>query len=133
MTSLVDEMTDDAIPCAPNISAAGRRRRERFGAQWAGISVAALGAGVLLRARWGVRALVLIPAALSAIGFLQARRSTCVMRAREGTFEHDDFSTENAPDSEVVVSRKVAAGINRDALLIGIGAGAVAAATVLIR
>ena len=126
-------MTDEFTPCAPNISAAGRRRRERFGAQWLGISVAALGVGVLLRAPWRVRALVLIPAALSAIGFLQARRSTCVMRAREGTFEHDDFSTDKAPASEVVVSRKVAAGINRDALLIGLGAGALAAATKLVR
>jgi hypothetical protein len=40
---------------------------------------------------------VFFPAAASAISFLQASRNTCVMRAQEGTIEHDDFSTEPAP------------------------------------
>jgi hypothetical protein len=123
----------DSTPCPPNISPAGRSRRRRLGYQWAGISVAALGAGLALRAPWPVRALVLIPAMVSAIGFLQARRSSCILRAREGTLEHDDFSTERAPEAEVAASRKVAAGINRDAILIGVGAGAIAAASALVR
>jgi hypothetical protein len=122
-----------ATPCAPNIAPAGIRRRQRFGFQWAGISVAAAGAAMILRAPWIVRAAVFLPAALSATGFLQASRNTCVLRAREGTTEHDDFSTEPAPAAEVAASRKVARGITRDAVLIGIGAGALAAATTLVR
>jgi hypothetical protein len=126
---------DDATtsPCAPNISPAGRRRRRRFGLQFAGISVAAAGAGVIFRAPWIARAGVFLPAAVSAIGYLQASRNTCVMRAREGTFEHDDFSTEPAPAVDVAASRQVSRGIYRDALLIALGAAAIAAATALIR
>jgi hypothetical protein len=120
-------------PCAPNIAPAGIRRRRRFGVQWACISVAAAGAGMILRAPWIARAAVFVPAALAAIGFLQASRTTCVLRARQGTVEHDDFSTEPAPAVELAASRKIARGINRDAILIGIGAGALAAATTLVR
>jgi len=76
---------------------------------------------------------VFFPAAASAIGFLQASRNTCVLRAKEGTVEHDDFSTEPAPAPDVTASRRVAKGITRDAILIGIGAGALAAATALVR
>ena len=61
-------------------------------------------------------------AALAGVGFLQASRRTCVARAREGTFEHDDFSKTPAASDDVQRSRKVAAGINRDAALIGLGA-----------
>jgi hypothetical protein len=117
----------------PNISPAGERRRRRFGIEWAGISVAALGAAVWFRAPWPVRALVVAPAAMAAIGFLQARRQTCVLRAREGKFEGEDFSTEKAPPAQVAASRQVATGIKRDALLIGLGAGALAASTALVR
>jgi hypothetical protein len=123
----------EAIPCTPNIAPAGIRRRQRFGLQWALISVAAAGAGVAFRWPWIARAAVFIPAAVAATGYLQARRNTCVLRAKEGTIEHDDFSTEPAPAADVVESRKVAAGITRDAVLIGVGAGALAAATALLR
>jgi len=133
MTSIQREMSEATIPCQPNISPAGRRRRERFGAQWAAISIAAAGAAVLLRAPWFVRAAVFLPAAASATGFLQARRDTCVLRAREGTLEHDDFTTEPAPANDVAASRKVAAGVTRDAVLVGIVAGVLAAATALVR
>jgi hypothetical protein len=119
--------------CTPNISPAGIRRRQRFGYQFAGISIAAAGAGMIFRAPWITRAAVFLPAALAATGFLQASRNTCVMRAREGTREHDDFSTEPAPAADVAASRRVASGITRDAILIGLGAGALAAATALLR
>src|SRR4029079_13849023 len=79
------------------------------------------------------RAAVFFPAAASAISFLQASRNTCVMRAQEGTIEHDDFSTEPAPAPELAASRRVAKGIYRDSILIGIAAGALAAATALVR
>jgi hypothetical protein len=119
--------------CTPNISPAGIRRRRRFGAQFAGLSVAAAGAGLVLRAPWIARAAVFFPAAASAIGYLQANRNTCVLRAREGTLEHDDFTTEPAPAADVAASRRVSTGIYRDAVLIGLGAAAIAAATVLVR
>ena len=95
--------------------------------------MAAAGAAVLFRAPWFVRAAVFFPAAAAATGFLQARRDTCVLRAREGTLEHDDFTTEPAPAADVAASRKVAARITRDALLLGVAAGALAAATALVR
>ena len=123
----------EAIPCTPNIAPAGIRRRERFGLQWAAIAIAAAGAGVVFRWPWIARAAVFIPAALAATGTLQARRNTCVLRAKQGTIEHDDFSTEPAPAADVIQSRKIAAGITRDAILIGVGAGALAAATSLVR
>jgi hypothetical protein len=126
-------MTADSNDCTPNIAPAGIRRRRRFGFQFAGISIAALGAGMIFRAPWIARAAVFLPAAAAATGFLQANRNTCVLRAREGTVEHDDFSTTPAPSSAVAVSRKVARGITRDAILIGVGAGALAAATALLR
>src|SRR6185369_493339 len=126
-------MAPDPNDCTPNIAPAGIRRRRRFAFQWAGISIAAAGAGMIFRAPWLARAAVFLPAALSATGFLQASRNTCVLRAKEGTLEHDDFSTTPAPPSEVAVSRQVAKGITRDAILIGVGAGALAAATALLR
>jgi len=119
--------------CKPNISAAGRRRRRVVG--WVGVAagVAALGAGAVLHWPWYVRAgAVFVPAALAAVGFLQATRATCIARASEGTFENEDFSTTAAPPDEVAASRKVAAGIRRDAVLIGLLSAAVAAATALI-
>jgi hypothetical protein len=139
MISIDDAMSDriddqgTAPACTPNISPAGQRRRRRFGAQFAGLSVAAAGAGVIFRAPWAARAAVFLPAAISAIGYLQASRNTCVMRAREGTLEHDDFTTEPAPAADVAASRRVSAGIYRDALLIGAGAAVIAIATALLR
>src|SRR5262245_17110879 len=133
VVSIVSGMTDDAAPCTPNISPAGERRRLRIGFQSAGMSVAIAAAGMVFRAPWAVRAAVFLPATISAIGFLQVSRNTCVLRAAEGTIEHDDFTTEKAPADEVAISRRVAKGIWRDALLIGAAAGALAAATALVR
>src|SRR4051812_3165088 len=104
MTTIEGVMNEAPSPpdnCAPNIAPAGRRRRRRLGLQMAGLSVVATGAGVLVRAPWLARAAVFFPAALSAIGYLQASRNTCVMRAAEGTLEHDDFTTEPAPAPDV--------------------------------
>lgn len=119
--------------CKPNISPAGRRMRRRFGWTWALVSVLTFGLVVFVRSAWYWRALIALPAALSAIGFLQAGRNTCVARAAEGTFEHDDFSKIKAPDDDVAASRKVATGIRRDTLIIGLLCGAIAAGTVFVR
>jgi hypothetical protein len=79
-----------------------------------------------------VRAVVFLPAAMAAVGFLQATRHTCIARAAEGTFENDDFSTTKAADDEVAASRKVAASIKRDALLIGVACAALAAGSAFV-
>ena len=118
-------MSDAAPACKANISPLGRRRRMRFGNQWLVVSVALLIVLVVFRVRWYGGLALFIPVALSAVGFLQARRNTCVMRAREGTFERDDFSTIEAPDDEVAASRAVAARINRDVILIGVAGAAI--------
>jgi hypothetical protein len=118
--------------CKPNISASGRRRRTIFGLASVAIGVALLAASIVLKWPFYLRATVFVPAAMAAIGFLQASRSTCIARAKEGTFENDDFSTVRAPDDEVAASRDVAAGITRDALLIGLACALLAAASALV-
>jgi len=115
--------------CKPNISPAGRKRRVIFG--WIA-AAAAVGLAVLaiaLHWHWYLRATLFFPAAMAAVGFLQARRNTCVARAMEGTFENDDFTTTKAPDDEVAASRKVASTIRRDAVLIGLASAAFGALT----
>lgn len=97
----------------------------RFGNQWLIVSVALLVVLVVMRVPWYGGLALFIPVALSAVGFLQARRNTCVMRAKEGTFEHDDFSTTKASDAEVAASRGAAAKINRDVILIGVAGAAI--------
>jgi hypothetical protein len=125
-------MSDAAIACKANISAAGRRRRMRFGNLWLIVSVALLIVLVVLRVPWYCGLLMFIPASLSAVGFLQARRNTCVMRAKEGTFEHEDFSTTKASDDEVAASRTMAATINRDTVLVGIAGAALGVVAALV-
>jgi hypothetical protein len=121
-------MSESVMPrdagCRPNISPAGIRVRRRWGL-WNAVFALGLAAGLsVTHARWFWGLLVFVPAALSAVGFLQVRRQTCVARAREGTFEHDDFSKTPAAPDDVRRSRAVAAGINRDSLLIGLAAAA---------
>jgi len=98
----------------------------------AALTGAALVAVVAFHAPWFWRLLVFFPAAASATGFLQVHRKTCVLRAREGTFEHDDGSTTKAPEEDVRASRLVARTIRRDAALIGLATAAVAAALALV-
>ncbi|HEX4461768.1 MAG TPA: hypothetical protein VIA18_27500 [Polyangia bacterium] len=120
-------VVEEGAACRPNISPAGMRRRVRVG--WASVVVGAIVfAGlVALHTKWYVRLAMFLPASLAAIGFLQASRKTCVARAGEGTFEHDDFSKTPAPDDDVRRSRAMAATINRDSLLIGVAAAVLAA------
>ncbi len=118
-----------ATSCTPNISSSGRRRRRGVGYVAAVFSVVLTLAFIVTRAAWFVRLVVLAPAALSAVGFLQASRGTCIAHAATGKIEHEDFSTTKAPAEELATSRVVAAGIRRDALLVGLLAAALAAAT----
>jgi hypothetical protein len=78
---------------------------------------------------WYWRLLAFLPAVVSASGFLQATRRTCIARANEGTFEHDDFSKTSADDEHVRASRAVAARTKRDVMIVGVLCALVAAAT----
>jgi hypothetical protein len=113
--------------CTPNISESGRRRRVRFGWQMTAVSVALLVAIRAFHLRWPWAILLFMPAASAATGFLQVRRNTCVLRAQQGTFEHEDGSTTAAPEDQVRASRAVASTIRRDATLIGLLASALGA------
>ena len=115
--------------CRPNISGAGRRRRLRIGYIAAALSLALVVLFVASGSAWYLRALVFLPAGLAAVSLLQVRRNTCIARAAEGTFEHEDFSRTPAPDDDVAASRRVAAGIRRDSLLIALASGILAAIT----
>jgi hypothetical protein len=96
------------------------------------VSLALDGAFIAIHAPWYVRLLMFLPAAGCATGFLQMARNTCVLRAKEGTYEHDDGAMTPAPADDVRASRAVAKTIQRDALLIGLAAAALAAAPALL-
>ena len=115
--------------CRPNISGAGRRRRLRIGYVATVLSLALLALFVARGSAWYLRAIVFVPAGLAAVSLLQVRRNTCIARAAEGTFEHEDFSRTPAPADDVAASRRVAAGIRRDSLLIALASAIVAAIT----
>jgi hypothetical protein len=112
----------DGSLCKPNISGTGIRRRARLGAVSAFLAVVLASSIVAARPRWGWCFTVFVPAALAAVNFLQAGRKTCVARAAEGTFEHEDFSTTPAAEDDAVRSREVATKITRDSMLIGFAA-----------
>jgi len=115
--------------CRPNISGAGRRRRLRIGYVATVVSLGLLALFIARGSAWYLRALIFIPAGLAAVSLLQVRRNTCVARAAEGTFEHEDFSRTPAPADDVAASRRVAAGIRRDSLLIALASAILAAIT----
>jgi len=115
--------------CRPNISGAGRRRRLRIGYVATVVSLGLLALFVARGSAWYVRALIFLPAGLAAVSLLQVRRNTCIARAAEGTFEHEDFSRTPAPADDVAASRRVAAGIRRDSLLIALASAILAAIT----
>ena len=94
------------------------------------LTVVLAGCVILTRARWFWSAAVFVPAYVAAIGFLQAGRRTCVARAAEGTFEHEDFSKTPAAEDNAARSREVATTIMRDSLLISVG---VVALTIVLR
>ena len=109
----------DGGECRPNISKAGIRRRIGIGAVSSGLTALLMVSLIVARVRWYWCLTVFVPAFTAAIGFLQAGRKTCIARASEGTFEHEDFSKTPAAEDDVVRSREVAAAIMRHSLLIG--------------
>lgn len=123
--------TDSVQVCKPNFSGPGRVRRLRFGYAVAAVAVAMLVGFALAHSPWYVRLSVFVPAAMAAVSLLQVSRNTCVAHAAKGTFEHDDFSTTKQNDEDAAASRRVAATIYRDGLLVGVGAACVAVASAL--
>jgi hypothetical protein len=117
----------------PNISPTGAGSRRRTGKIMAGVWIAGTGASIALGWPWWARGLLAIPAALAAVNLLQARRMTCVLRAGEGTFEGDDFTTTPAPPADAEASRQVATGIWRDTILIGAAGALLPIATSALR
>jgi hypothetical protein len=118
--------------CKANIGAAGKKRRMQFGWVAAGFSVALVVAFAVFHVPWQWRSVVFLPSAMAATGFLQVMRNTCVAHAARGTIEHEDFSTTPAPPDELAASRRVAATIRRDAVLIGFAAAAVSVALAFV-
>jgi len=118
--------------CKANIGKAGKRRRMQVGWVAAISSVALVAAFAVFHVPWQWRTLVFLPAAMAAVGFLQATRNTCIAHASRGTIEHEDFSTSPAPPDELAASRRVAASIRRDAILIGFAAAAISVALAFV-
>jgi hypothetical protein len=83
---------------------------------------------VLRRDPLSMRLLVFVPAFVSALGVLQARRGTCVARAVEGRTERDGAPAIRADAIAMKASRGAATMIVRDAVLVGLAGAALAAA-----
>lgn len=127
------EATVEGVACKPNISASGRARRRQIGLVISVMGAALVVAFMAWQVAWYVRLLVFLPVASAAVTLLQVTRQTCVAHAAKGTFEHEDFSTTPQNADDAAASRKVAATIYRDALLIGLAAALASAATSWLR
>lgn len=114
-----------AVAC--NISSTGRNRRRLIGYVGLGIGVAAAVAFVVAKSPWFVRLGLFLPVAGGTLSLLQARRQVCVAHAAAGTFEEEDMSFHKVDADAAAAARKVAWGIVRDAVAIGIVAAGVGA------
>jgi hypothetical protein len=83
-------------------------------------------AAVALGASGPWRLSVGLPAAAAAISGLQVRRNTCVAHGATGSFEHEDFTTTKVEAAFAEASRRVAATIVRDGVLVGVAVSVLA-------
>ena len=125
-------MEPDGATCKPNISGAGRRRRQRVGVIFVIVSLVLAAVLVALHVAWYIRLSLFFPVAAATVSLLQVRRNTCVAHAAKGTFEREDFSTTKQSEGDATASRRVAATIYRDAVLLGVAGAALAAATIFV-
>lgn len=122
----------EGAACTPNIGAVGRQKRRRvalFGAAAAALLLVVL---VVIDAPWWARASVFLPAVVGGTSWLQVSRDVCVMRAREGTFEHDDGTTTKMAAADLLGTRRTASRINRDGVLAALAFTALAVATAFV-
>jgi hypothetical protein len=111
------ELTEGAV-CAPNMSRTGRRRRKRVAGAAAVFALVMLGCAIAAGAAWHVRALVFFfPALAATISYLEAQSNVCVLRAAQGTYEHDDRSQTAMEASLLPAIRRVATTVGIKGLL----------------
>jgi hypothetical protein len=114
------------VPGVCNISPAERATRRQFG--WAA-AITTLGIGVVLvvgGAPHLLRLVVALPAAGSALGFLQAHRHFCVAFAGRGVTDLTADGTLASIDAEAArrADRRASNRLVRDAVLIGLAVAA---------
>jgi hypothetical protein len=110
-------------------------RAVRMRIAWFG-SVVALGALVvttMLASPWWVRWLSMFgPALVAASSYFEAKSNVCVVRAAQGTFEHDDRSRTPMQASLLPAVRRVATSIIAKGVATGLLASVVLTALSLI-
>jgi hypothetical protein len=126
------EASLDGAMCVPNITGPGRKRRRQFAIAMLVVGVGAFSLLTYLHFGPLVRALSALPFAAAAASYLQVTRNTCVAHARAGTIEHDDFSTTPAPADQSAASQRVANTILRDAGIVAVVVGLLAAASAYV-
>jgi hypothetical protein len=108
----------EGAACAPNISGVGRRRRKRIAGVAAAFAVVMLGIVIASDSPWWTRALVVFfPALVASTSYLEAQSHVCVLRAAQGTYEHDDRSKTAMDASLLPAIRRVATSVGVKALL----------------
>lgn len=117
----------------PNITKAGRLHRLRVGAFGGFTSVLMLGTFMFLQTPVAFRLAIFFPAAAGATLWLEATRHTCVLMAMRGRHEDDTGRSHPVDALKAAASRLMARTIYRDALLWGVGAAALGAASALVR
>jgi len=123
----------EGAACAPNMSAGARAVRMRVAQGAAVAAVVALVAATALGAPWWARGLaVLVPALVASSAYFEARSNVCVLRAAEGTFEHDDRSRSAMQAALLPAIRRVATSVIAKGVATAVAASVAAAASSLI-
>jgi hypothetical protein len=98
--------------CA-NIGARERRLRNQIGVAGAVLTLLTIGALIETHAAPLMRLIVLVPAFMSAMGFLQARARTCVGFARKGIRVLGDSRQDAQKVADDAMAKKIAAQARR--------------------
>jgi hypothetical protein len=128
----VTELAEGAA-CAPNMSAGARRVRARVARGAAVAAAVTFVLVVLLDAVWWVRWLaVLLPALVASEAYFEARSNVCILRAAQGTFEHDDRSRTPMASTVLPAIRRVAKSVVAKGAVTALLASAVATVLSLV-
>jgi hypothetical protein len=124
---MATELAEGAA-CVPNMSAGARAVRTRVARAAAIAALGALVVAVVLGAPWWARWLVtMVPALVATASYFEARSNVCVLRAAEGTFEHDDRSRTTMEASVLPAIRRAATSVIAKALVAGVAASGLGA------